>query len=62
MGAFDTQTGKTSLVPAELASEQEGVSIGCTLTNAKEKRKGATVTFKRIADGWQLIGIERTSL
>lgn len=67
--AFDNQSGQktpaqgsTPRVPAELASAQVGAFIGCTLTDAKEKRRGVTVIFKRFADGWQPIGIERTSV
>ncbi|WP_035353346.1 hypothetical protein [Edaphobacter aggregans] len=66
--AFDNQSGRktpaegsTLRVPAELGSVQEGAFIGCTLADTKEKRKGVTVIFKRSADGWQAIGIERTS-
>ena len=55
-------SGSSTMVPADLASAQEGAFIGCILADAKEKYKGATVIFKRTTDGWQVISIERAFL
>ncbi|QEE28905.1 hypothetical protein FTW19_13405 [Terriglobus albidus] len=67
--SFDNQNsrrtpvaGSSSQVPSDLASAQEGAFIGCTLTEAKEARKGVTVIFRRSTEGWQAVGIDRTSL
>jgi hypothetical protein len=54
--------GSTNAVPPRLASLGEGSLIGCTLTDAKEPRKGVTAILRKQDDQWKLVGIERTSL
>jgi hypothetical protein len=68
--SFDNHSGSrtrsaeslSDVVPSDLASSGNGSFIGCTLTDTKEVHKGVTVIFKKTGDGWQVVGVERTSV
>jgi hypothetical protein len=54
--------GSTKDVPSTPDSLADGHFIGCTLTDAKDARRGVTVIFRKQDNQWKPVGIERTSL
>jgi hypothetical protein len=67
--SFDNRSSRKSpvagvssdVVPAALASSNEGSFMGCTLTDSAQAHRAVTVIFRRDRDQWKLVGIERTS-